>query len=60
MKKRVIVTYNDGGKLIYRGYHDKDDNYFLTYPRFNDEVVKVTRQYYPLKDNDEIILFKNK
>ncbi len=57
MKKKVVVTYEDGGKLIYRGYHEEDDSYFLTYPRFSLGVVKVTRQYYPLKDNEEVTLF---
>ena len=57
MKKKVVVTYKDGGQLVYRGYSDCDDNYFLTYPRFSSGVVKVTRQYYPLKDNKEVILF---
>ena len=57
MKKKVVVTYEDGGEIIYRGYNEEDDSYFLTYPRFSLRVVKVTRQYYPLKDNEEVTLF---
>ena len=45
MKKKVIVNYKDGGKLIYRGYKDKDDNYFIALHKYSLEVVNITRQY---------------
>ena len=57
MKKKVIVTYEDGGELIYRGYADKDDNYFIALHRFSLELVKITRQYYPLKNNVAEVIF---
>lgn len=57
MKKKVVVTYEDGGELTYRGYADKDDNYFIAFHRFSLEVVKITRQYYPLKDHKAEVIF---
>ena len=57
MKKRVVVIYEDGGKLIYRGYADKDDNYFTAFHMYSLEVVSITRQYYPLKDHKEEVIF---
>ena len=57
MKKKVIVNYKDGGKLIYRGYEDKDDNYFIALHKYSLEVVNITRQYYPLKDNEVEVIF---
>ncbi|EQK39797.1 hypothetical protein C672_3579 [[Clostridium] bifermentans ATCC 638] len=57
MKKKVVVNYNDGGKLIYRGYSDKDDYYFINNHKFSTGIVNITRQYYPLKDNQEVVIF---
>lgn len=57
MKKKVVVTYDDGGKLTYRGYADKDDNYFIACHMSSLEVVNITRQYYPLKDHKEEVIF---
>lgn len=57
MKKKVIVTYEDGGKLTYRGYADKDDNYFVAFHKYSLEVVNITRQYYPLKDHAVEVIF---
>ena len=57
MKKKVTVNYKDGGKLIYRGYKDKDDNYFIALHKYSLEVVNITRQYYPLKDNEVEVIF---
>ena len=57
MKKKVVVTYKDGGKLIYKGYADKDDNYFIAFHMHSLEVVSITRQYYPLKDHKEELIF---
>ena len=57
MKKKVVVNYEDGGKLIYRGYADKDDNYFIAFHMYSLEVVSITRQYYPLKDHKEEVIF---
>lgn len=60
MKKKVVVKYEDGGKLIYRGYREKDDSYFLEKHRYSIGVVNITRQYYPLKDNEAVVIFENK
>ena len=57
MKKKVIVNYKDGGKLIYRGYKNRDDNYFIALHKYSLEVVNITRQYYPLKDNEVEVIF---
>ena len=60
MKKKVTVNYEDGGSLIYRGYHKEDDYYFINNHRFSIGVVSITRQYYPLKDNEEVVIFSKK
>ena len=57
MKKKVVVIYEDGGILTYRGYADKDDNYFIALHMYSLEVVSITRQYYPLKDHKEEVIF---
>lgn len=57
MKKKVIVSYKDGGKLTYRGYADRDDTYFIALHRFSLGITKITRQYYPLKDNKAQVIF---
>ncbi len=58
MKKKVVVTYEDGGKLIYRGYAEKDDNYFLDIYKGDVGIKKIVRQYYPLKDNKKVVLWE--
>ena len=40
-----------------RGYKDKDDNYFIALHKYSLEVVNITRQYYPLKDNEVEVIF---
>lgn len=57
MKKKVVVTYEDGGQLVYRGYNNENDNYFIALHRFSLEVVTITRQYYPLKDHKAEVIF---
>ena len=57
MKKKVVVNYEDGGKLTYRGYADKDDNYFIAFHMYSLEVVSITRQYYPLYQHKEEVIF---
>lgn len=54
MKKKVVVSFSDGD-LVFRGYHDKDDNYFINLYSLN--AIKITRQYYPLKDNKVETIF---
>jgi len=56
MKKKVIVSFEDGD-LVFRGYHDEDDNYFLDLYKDEPGVKKIVRQYYPLKDNPKVILW---
>lgn len=56
MKKKVIVSFEDGD-LVFRGYHDENDEYFINlYSNMN--AIKITRQYYPLKDNEKMIIWK--
>lgn len=55
MKKKVVVSFEDGD-LIFRGCHNEDDGYFVNL--YNSIAIKITRQYYPLKDNKEEVIFR--
>lgn len=54
MKKKVVVSFEDGD-LVFRGYHDEDDNYFINL--YSSNAIKITRQYYPLRYNKAEIIF---
>lgn len=57
MKKKVTVSFKDGD-LIFRGYHDKTDDYFINMYCLN--AIKIVRQYYPLKNNEPEVIFIKK
>lgn len=57
MKQKVVVNYKDGGRLIYKGYANKDDFYFINNHRFSSGIKNITRQYYPLKNNEKVVIF---
>lgn len=57
MRKKVTIYTIPNGKLEYRGYEDKDDNYFLDLYKDDPGVKKIVRQYYPLKDNPKVTLW---
>lgn len=58
MRKKVTIYTTTGGKIEYRGYADKDDNYFLYMYKGNLGIKKIIRQYYPLKDNKKVVLWE--
>ena len=60
MRKKVTIYGITGGRTIYKGYEDKDDNYFLDLYKDDPTVKKIERQYYPLKDNKKVVLWKRK
>lgn len=60
MRKKVTIYTTTGGRGIYKGYEDKDDNYFLDLYKDDPTVKKIERQYYPLKDNKKVVLWKRK
>ncbi len=60
MRKKVTTYTTTGGRGIYKGYEDKDDNYFLDLYKDDPDVEKIERQYYPLKDNKKVVLWKRK
>ena len=60
MRKKVTIYTTTGGRGIYKGYEDKDDNYFLDLYKDDPDVEKIERQYYPLKDNKKVVLWKRK
>lgn len=53
MRKKVTIYGITGGKIIYKGYEDKEDNYFLDLYKDDPYTKKIVRQYYPLKYNKE-------
>ena len=63
MRKKVTIYGITGGKIIYKGYEDKEDNYFLDLYKDDPYTKKIVRQYYPLKYNKVEVHFvrrKNK
>ncbi|WP_278657042.1 hypothetical protein [Paraclostridium bifermentans] len=46
--------------MEYRGYEDKEDDYFLYLYKNDPGVKKIIRQYYPLKDNEKVTLWDRK
>lgn len=60
MRKKVTIFTMPNGKLEYRGYEDKDDDYFLSLYKNDPGVKKIIRQYYPLKDNEKVTLWDRK
>ena len=57
-KKKVVIYFNDG-KLIFRGYKYETDKGFINMYK-EENPVKITRQYYPLKDNTIDIIYEGK
>ncbi|WP_278681515.1 hypothetical protein [Paraclostridium bifermentans] len=60
VKKKVVITFKDKGELIYKGYRDKNDDYFINKFKDDEQIMRITRQYYPLKNNDVAIIYENK
>lgn len=60
VKKKVVITFKDKGELIYKGYRDKNDDYFINRFKDDEQIMRITRQNYPLKDNAVAIIFENK
>lgn len=58
MRKKVTIYTTTGGKIEYRGYKDKNDNYFLDIYKGGAGIKKIIRQYYPLKDNKKVVLWE--
>lgn len=55
-KKKVVIYFKDG-KLTFRGYEYETDKGFIN--MYKDEnPVKITRQYYPLKDNEISVIYR--
>lgn len=57
-RKKVVVYFEDG-KLEFRGYKYETDKGFISMYK-NDNPVKITRQYYPLKNNPIDIIYEGK
>lgn len=57
-RKKVTIYFNDG-KLTFRGYKYETDKGFISMYK-NDNPVKITRQYYPLKNNPIDIIYEGK
>lgn len=57
MKKKVTIYTTTGGKIEFRGYKEMNDDYFLSLYVFDLGVKKIIRQYYPLKDNEKVVIF---
>lgn len=48
------------GKLNIEDMKKKNDDYFLSLYKNKPGIKKIIRQYYPLKDNEKVILWERK
>ena len=56
MVKKKVVVYFEDGELEFRGYKYETDRGFINLYK-NNNPVKITRQYYPLKNNPIDVIY---